>query len=343
MTILARLPFGSHMYGTNVEGSDVDTRSIYLPSVSDCLLNRVRHSFKATDEQDGHYFSLNEFLSLASQGQSVAIELLACSTPVQSSPTWDYLRANRKRFFTKRIHSFAGYAKAMSGKYSARVDRLKETEAILACLVRFDPSVHGHFAFDGIWDMEKYYDDHRLSHFWDQLPESLNAVKTTNDRNTGAEKRVYLVCGREIQATVTVRHAYDVIHAIYASYGERVRAVREGRVEWKSVGHAFRAALQAKEIVETGDLVFPLKDAAWLRDLRLGRIDFVTNELDKRLDDLIAEVQGKMDASDLAESVSQEWLDEIVLDAYARADLRDFAEYGAKKAVYHMLSIPPKK
>ncbi len=115
---------------------------------------------------------------------------------------------------------------------------------------------------------------------------------------------------------MSVEHADKVIQAIYDSYGERVRRVKEGRIEFKSLAHAFRAALQCREIVDTGDLKFPLKDADWLRDLRLGKIDFMAAELDKRLDDLIAEVQAKMDASSLPDSVDRDWLDRIVLDAY---------------------------
>ena len=101
----------------------------------------------------------------------------------------------------------------------------------------------------------------------------------------------------------------DVISRIRDSYGERVKRAKDGIIEWKSFAHAFRVALQAKEIVTSGDLVFPLKDAEWLRDVRLGKVDFFANSLDKRLDDLIAEVQGLMDASDLPDKPDVEWVE----------------------------------
>ena len=303
MNLLAKVQFGSVLYGTNVPESDTDYRAIYLPTMEDCLLMRARTAWEDKTEEDTSYFSLQHFMGMAAEGQSIAIELLSAPDRMvaSSSPTWEFLRHYRKRFFTKSMHSFLGFAKTMSGKYSMRVDRLNEAETVLRVL---DNPV-------GIGDPEA-----KLGAIWDQLPTSINAEKTTNDRNAGPDKRVYRVCGRELQATVRIQHAYTVVKAIYDSYGERVRKAKDGQIEWKSLGHAFRAALQCKEIVETGDLRFPLKDAEWLREVRLGHVDFAANRLDEKLDNLIAEVQVKMDASSLPDKVEQQFVDRVILDTY---------------------------
>lgn len=332
MNILAKLQVGSHLYGTNVEGSDVDLRSIYLPSLTDCMLDRIKHAYEVPEGEDTSVFSLQHFCKLALEGQSIAIEMLSIplwvgsyqtndhrQNPmvVSSSPVWEALHKNRNRFYTKSMKSFLGYAKTQAGKYSARVDRLGEVEVILAYL---------NGVMGGLIP--------KLSGVWDGLPQSVNAVKTENLANKHADKRVYVVCGRELQATVHVDHAIDVITRIRDSYGERVRKAKDGIVEWKSFAHAFRVALQAKELATTGDLVFPLKDAEWLRDVRLGKIDFHANSLDKRLDDLIAEVQGLMDASDLPDKPDVEWVEGLICHTYAqemRMPLLDVrAEEGAQ-------------
>jgi hypothetical protein len=157
----------------------------------------------------------------------------------------------------------------------------------------------------------------RLSDIWNLLPESLNAVKTTNPQNPGTDKRVYQVCGRELQATVLISHAYSVVSQIYGSYGQRVHNAKNGNIDFRSLSHAFRAALQCKEIVETGNLQFPLKDAVWLREVKLGHIDFFANSLDQKLDDLIAEVSDKMAKSNLPEKVDQEWVNNLIKEAYS--------------------------
>ncbi len=309
MDTLSKVQFGSTLYGTTVPDSDLDYRSIYLPAINDCLLIRANQAWDDETEEDTSVFSLQRFLAMAEEGQSIAIELLSApdSAVVATSEVWSYLRSQRRRFFTKSMDSFLHFSKAMASKYSRRVDRLNEVEAVLTTLGAGDPTLLNVQAF------------HRLGTIWDQLPESTNAQKGLSERASGDDKRTYTVCGRELQATVTIGHAYSVVKRVYDGFGERVRIAQEGKIEWKSLGHAFRTALQCREIVETGDLRFPLKDREWLRSVRLGQVDFVQHSLDRQLDDLIAEVQGKMDASDLPQSVDQDWLDSIVLWAYGRA------------------------
>ena len=300
MNLLAKTLFGSNLYGTNIAGSDTDYRSIYLPPIEDCLLLRVRDAWTDKSEQDAAFFSLQKFLSMAVQGQSIAIELLCAplSANQVTSPLWERLQANRHRFFSKSMHSFLGFAKSMASKYSTRVDRLHETEAVLGLLT-------------------KHALCYRLGLLWDILPESTNCQKTTNDRQTGSDKRVYRVCGRDIQVSVTVPYAISIVQKIVNSYGERVRKVESGNIEWKALMHAFRAAYQVRDIVQFNDLHFPLKQADWLRELRLGHLDFRKEALDQRLDDLITDVQHQIDSSGLPDKADSAFADSVVLSAYA--------------------------
>lgn len=302
MTILAKLQYGSSLYGTRIPTSDLDYRGVFLPTLRDCLLGTVKDTINDPTEEDTQLFSLPYFLRLASQGQSIAIEMLAAPDHMHviSSPAWDRLRAERKRFYTRNMHSFLGFAKSQAVKYSSRAERLSEIEAILYVIDAMHPD-----AFDL-----------RLSQIWFALPESPNAKKTVNERNSNADKRAYVVCGREIQATATVEHAYKTIKAIGDEFGQRVRNAKDGLIDWKSLAHAFRVALQAREIVTTGDLKYPLADAEYLRDMRLGKVDFLSNKLDERLDTLINEVQALMDASSLPDRVDSAWTDQFVLDTY---------------------------
>ncbi len=316
MSVLVLTPFGSNLYGTSVPSSDVDYRGVYLPELSDCVMNRIANTrddiihtaarsvtptYGDLPKLDVTYFSLQKLVSMALEGQSVAIEML-CAPTVATSPVWESLRSNRKRFFTKQMASFMGYAKSMSSRYSVRIDRLNETKDILKVLSNYIESS----------EMSRG----RLATIWELLPVSLNAEKTTNNRASGEEKRCYRVCGREISATVRIDHAFFVIQEIHSTYGERVRKASSGDIDWKALMHAFRVTLQCKEIVQTGDLVFPLKDAPFLRSLRLGEYDFVKDGLDKRLDDLIAEVQALLDTSTLPDAPDRAFGESVIMGAY---------------------------
>lgn len=297
MNILSKVQYGSRLYGTQIESSDWDERVVFLPTIKDCVLLNVRAAWEDKSENDKSVFSLQFFLDMLSTGQGVAIELICApqNAVLQTSELWEDLRANRKKFFSKQMNGLVGFAKSQAKKYSNRIDRLRETEAILSVL--------------------KSNSGKRLYSVWDDLPISTNATKGENDRQAG-DRRVYRVCGREIQINVMVDHALEVIGAIHASYGERVRAAKNGEIEWKSYAHAFRAALQCKELAETGDLVFPLKDAEWLRNLRLGKFNFLECGLDKKLDDLILEVESSMKNSSLPDHADKDYAREIVLKAY---------------------------
>lgn len=301
MNAIAKVLYGSHLYGTSTPESDLDYRYVYLPTLNDCLLNRVRHSFAATNEEDGHYFSLQEFLRLASEGQPIAIEMLYAPLGVETHATWSYLCANAHRFHTKSMLQMVGFAVTMSQKYGTRIERLKNVEAALSVIDDGEADLH----------------DTRLIDIWHLLPESIHTVKTINDSCSGAEKRVYQVCGREMQGLARLVHVRASLQSIIESYGERVRDAKDGKTDWRSIHHAFRAGFQLREILDTGSLRFPLAESDWLREVKLGNVDFEDEGLDTQLEELIAEVSEKMAKSDLPEKVDQKWLDSIVLDAYA--------------------------
>lgn len=314
MNILAKIVFGSKLYGTNIPTSDNDFRAIYLPTLQECVLLRARDAWEDKSEEDTSFFSIQHFLKMAQQGQSAAIELL-CAGPehrVSTSPFFEELHKNRKQFFSKNMNSFVGYARAMSGKYTSRVDRLNEAESIVKFLTENEYKKTEHYS---VGDRDLI--PNRLSDVWEGLPISPNATKGENPQNKNVDKRAYFVCGRELQATVTTSHAIQVIGDIVKTYGERVRKAKSAELDYKALMHAFRAGYQVKQIMETGDLKFPLPESEYLRDMRSGKVNFVDNHLDEKLDDLMAEVQGLIDNSKLPDRVDMKIVDDIILKAYS--------------------------
>jgi hypothetical protein len=300
--------YGSRLYGTSIETSDYDVRGIYVPTLSECVLNRIQDvktenvKFDSCPlANDTQMYSIQRFLSLASQGQSVAIEML-CSTNLVAlnddySSWWNHLRESRKFFFSKKMYAFLGYSKSMSQKYSARAERLNEVLPVLALLKAANPEL-------------------TLSSVYDQLPESTNTGKSINTSSRAADNRVYNVCGRQLQVTVKISHALEVIQNIQDSYGERVKGAKEGNIDYKALSHAFRVAYQCESIVKNGDLQFPLPQADYLRDMRLGKINFVDNNLDVKLDELINSVDAALKGSDLPEEANKDFVDSYITELY---------------------------
>ncbi len=105
---------GSHAYGTNVEGSDVDIRGIALNTKEDVLggggFDQVVH--EATDTT---IYSLNKIIGLLSNCNPNTVELLGLKPEhyLYLAPIGRELLDNRKMFLSKRaLYSFGGYATA---------------------------------------------------------------------------------------------------------------------------------------------------------------------------------------------------------------------------------------
>lgn len=101
---------GSHAYGTNVEGSDIDIRGV---AGSPEILG-FNHFEQAIDNQtDTVIYAVNKFVSLLVQGNPNIIELLGNDPElyVNMTPEGQMLLDNRTLFLTRRIaYSYGGFA-----------------------------------------------------------------------------------------------------------------------------------------------------------------------------------------------------------------------------------------
>lgn len=302
MKILFKTRYGSTLYGTSIPSSDEDIRAVYLPPIQDCILQKVSRAFEGKESEDHTTFSLQYFGKLLNEGQNIAIEMICApdSMVLETSDIFEYIRKSRKYFFSKNMHSFCSFARNMVSKYSVRVDRLNETEEALKVITSY---------LDSISIL-------KLGQIWDLLPTGQYLEKKINDRNTNTDNRIYMVCGRQIQATVPIRIAYEVISGLKANYGERVLKAQSNDFDYKAINHSFRVLYQVKEIVETKDLVFPLQNANWLRDVRLGKYHFINDGLQEKLDSLLSETEKLVAESDLPDKPNQDLLNNIILNAY---------------------------
>ena len=103
---------GSHAYGTNVEGSDLDCRGIALNSKKDILYKNNFEQFE--DKQtDTVIYSFNKIISLLSNCNPNTIEIVGLKPEhyLYLSPIGEELLANKSMFLSqKAINSFGGYA-----------------------------------------------------------------------------------------------------------------------------------------------------------------------------------------------------------------------------------------
>lgn len=117
---------GSHAYGTNVEGSDLDVRGCALNSKIEILTNENFEQF-VNEETDTTIYSFNKLISLLSNCNPNTIEILGLKPEhyLYLSPIGQELLDNKKLFLSKRaVQSFGGYATAQLRRLDNKAARL---------------------------------------------------------------------------------------------------------------------------------------------------------------------------------------------------------------------------
>lgn len=283
--------FGSHLYGTSTPESDVDFKEIYVPHARDILTGNVKeHMSKNTnntsskntkDDVDHELYSLKYFFKLAADGETVALDMLHTpqSLVVKSDlpDVWKYIQDNRSRFYTTNMKSYLGYVRKQASKYGIKGSRL----AVLRQALKRSNE----------WG--QYFDNGaviRLSHMKNVLPvgEFASWVETENEK-TG-KQTFYSLLDRKFQDTLTNKEFNAILVKLEENYGERARKAEANEgIDWKALSHACRGGLQLLEIYKTGDLVYPLQDAPFILDVKLGKHTFKT--VQEFLEDIVDQVE----------------------------------------------------
>ncbi|EPS3066292.1 DNA polymerase beta superfamily protein [Shigella sonnei] len=283
--------FGSHLYGTSTPESDVDFKEIYVPHARDILTGNVKeHMSKNTnntsskntkDDVDHELYSLKYFFKLAADGETVALDMLHTppSLVVKSDlpDVWKYIQDNRPRFYTTNMKSYLGYVRKQASKYGVKGSRL----AVLRQALKRSNE----------WG--QYFDNGaviRLSHMKNVLPvgEFASWVETENEK-TG-KQTFYSLLDRKFQDTLTNKEFNAILVKLEENYGERARKAEANEgIDWKALSHACRGGLQLLEIYKTGDLVYPLQDAPFILDVKLGKHTFKT--VQEFLEDIVDQVE----------------------------------------------------
>lgn len=289
---------GSNMYGTATPQSDKDYLGIFVPTREQLFLNNFPRQTSLPKESglDFQMWSIHYFLELACQGETMAIDLLhspyACWLMFDEDE-WLTLVHKRDMFYTKGMKAFVSYARKQAAKYGIKGKRIETIETVIAYInkcMTLDP-------------------DGKLRDHWDDLPEIEHVHFLEPDRS---EYRMYQVCGKKFLETVKLSYIKEHLQKTLTEYGNRAMLARENQgIDWKAISHALRSAEQVYDILKFGEYVYPLKNAAFIRNVKLGKYDFLTvvqPALEEAMDD-VEELIGKSDLPEKADrKFWNEWL-----------------------------------
>ena len=306
MNLIVKMVFGSHLYGTNTPESDKDFKGVFMPTKEQIYLGKIPKCYSeqtgddksknTKEDTDTEIYSLHYFIKLACEGQTVALDMLHAPWDklIYSTPLWYEIVGNREKFYTKSMSAFVGYARRQAAKYGIKGSRLNAANKVTDFV---------HYSLDDVKT--------KLSQVWDILPEGEHIHKDKLDPNG---LKIYEVCGKKVQETVTLEYLYDIMVKFYNAYGERARqAERNEGIDWKAVSHAIRAAMQCKQIFINGTIEYPLPGAKLLKKIKAGELDYTT-KVAPLLERLMTEVENLSKNSNLPEKVDRKFWDDFIIE-----------------------------
>lgn len=271
MRILVKAVAGSHLFGTNTISSDKDFKGIYLPTADEILLNKfdkTKHiktnntNTKNTSEDvDIEFYSLDKFLLMLYQGQTVAWELLF--TPddkiLEADPLWYEIRAAAPTFLNKNVDAFLGYCKQQANKYGIRGSRMNTVERVLSILKNYPKQQ----LLKGIdeWDQEKI--------------NNCEHVEMIKDKNG---KDLLVICGKKFGLDTSLQYVVAPLQLYYETYGERSKLAKENEgVDFKALSHAVRVCMQASSLLTKGKIDLPMTEVnvTLLKKIKAGELPFL--------------------------------------------------------------------
>ena len=313
MKTIVRMKFGSHLYGLSTPESDTDYKSIYLPELNELLLGTAKKSISSStgnsksrntkDDIDDDYISLNEFIRLACNGETMALDMLHANDVENCGAIWRDLVSKREMFYTTNLNAYMGYVKTQAAKYGIKGSRLAGMR-------------------EAIDFLKKYVDKGLLlSDVWDDLPLNDYARKITLPKKKGdGVDHFYEVNTKKYQMNNKVDYACERLELMFASYGARaLKAERNEGVDHKAVSHAIRAGCQMRDIFSKGSFKYPLDETDFILKVKRGELHYL-HDVAPYLEDLVDEIDGLVleNKFNFPEHTDREFWNKWLIDVYTK-------------------------
>lgn len=251
---------GSHAYGTNVEGSDIDIRGIALNSKEEVLLGK---DFEQVVERntDTVIYSFNKMIKLLIDGNPNTLEIIFQKPEhyLRLTKLGKMLIDNRKLFLSKKCYySFGGYAhqqlRRLDNKSMRELSQSGQEQHILNSVKdAFRIFKEKYFEFDE--DAIKLYIDESL--------------------HDGFDTEIFMDVNLHHYPLRDYKCMWSEMHNIVKDYGKlgkrATNAILHNKVN-KHAMHLIRLMKAGIDILETGDFcTYCEKDHDLLMDIRNGK------------------------------------------------------------------------
>lgn len=278
---ILKIRSGSHLYGTNTPTSDEDFVGIFVPTPEYIVglksIEEVDVSIKSKDAAgkntnqavDCKYYTLKKFVTLAMQGNPNIIEILFVNqgNVVETTSVGDQLLKMNKTFVSKLIKNrFLGYAFSQKHKM---VIKLENYEVLV--------------------EASKYLENCSR--------EYIVEIVEVDHHPLFVKKKDHVSVGDlNMPITSTVKKAKAFVDNRLGQFGSRQELVTRFGYDTKFASHLIRLIVEGIELMRTGELVFPLREAPLLRAIRngehsMGDVLKMADEYEKEIENIYKETR----------------------------------------------------
>ncbi len=313
VNIICKMIFGSHLYQLNSSESDTDYKSVYLPTKRQLILNQYKkvmqyHSSddctkNSNQDVDEDIIALPEFIRQAVKGETYIIDMLHCNDKclISTSIIWQDLIENRKKFYTKNMKAFLGYARRQASKYGIKGSRMGALESVYNIVKDYNYN---------------YSADDRLESIWKKLSVNDYCYFKSVENELSGTQNFYSVLDSCYQDKMSLHLFVKSIIDKWNSYGERARKAKDNEgIDWKAVSHALRASYQLRSIYKNGDFEYPLDETSIILEVKKGKLDFMSF-VQPELEKVISEVEELSVASNFPDKCNKDFWDDWLVEVY---------------------------
>lgn len=271
---VCEITVGSIMYGTNTPNSDIDKVGVFiapenyylgLDKIEEVDLSTVSKQDNGKNDKDAidrKFYEIRQFFRLALQNNPNIIELLFAKDTVNfTTPIWKTITDNVEYFLdgTQIRNRFIGYAISQKKKMFIK-----------------------HENYDILNEAYRILEDSDCKFISDD--ECFKKFEFRCNINTE-----YRVADIFIPRNSSVKRAMEILQTRLGRVGNRQDLILQYGYDTKFSSHLLRILLEGRELLSTGNLIFPLKDKEFIKSIKEG--NYKIEEVISIADSLEAEIR----------------------------------------------------
>jgi len=299
---LFEMKVGSHLYGTSTPESDVDFCGVFVApkefylglskveEVDLSIVSKRENGRNDKDAVDRKFYELRKFVSLAMMNNPNITEMLFVNPEhaIFMNDMGRHLIENRHLFPYKGCFDrFMGYAVSQKKKMVVKRDNMLDIIDAIEFL-------------DTVQEPSRVY-----------VVELSHEIQHHNVRfkNTGTH---FNIGDMSIQKNDTVKQALRKLNDRREKFSSRFDDyVSKTGYDTKFASHLIRLLIEGKELLETGELLFPLKEAQMILDIKNGK--YTIEEIMEMSNWFENEMRYIMEKSDLPEKPNKNKIEKMLI------------------------------